>query len=80
MIGNSVKSDILPVIALGGSAIHIPYESTWIHERVADDAGSSTYLRLNSIHEVATWLGSGPSSPQTPTMPSRIPALSGSCP
>ena len=34
MIGNSMKSDILPVLACGGSAIHIPYEITWVHEMV----------------------------------------------
>ena len=35
MIGNSLKSDILPILELGGSAVHIPYETTWLHE-VAD--------------------------------------------
>jgi putative hydrolase of the HAD superfamily len=35
MVGNSLKSDILPVIAIGGMAIHIPYKTEWIHERVA---------------------------------------------
>lgn len=34
MIGNSIKSDILPVIAVGGQAIHIPYHTTWQHEMV----------------------------------------------
>jgi putative hydrolase of the HAD superfamily len=34
MIGNSLKSDILPVLALGGSAVHIPYHVTWAHEHV----------------------------------------------
>jgi putative hydrolase of the HAD superfamily len=32
MIGNSLRSDILPILALGGSAVHIPYELTWAHE------------------------------------------------
>ena len=32
MVGNSVRSDILPVIAIGGTAIHIPHESVWVHE------------------------------------------------
>ncbi len=32
MIGNSLTSDILPVLKLGGSAVHIPYEITWLHE------------------------------------------------
>ena len=34
MIGNSMKSDILPVLECGGAAIHIPYEITWVHEMV----------------------------------------------
>ena len=34
MIGNSLKSDILPVLAVGGQAIHVPYHTTWIHEEV----------------------------------------------
>ena len=33
MLGNSVKSDILPVLEIGGQAIHIPYEHTWSHEQ-----------------------------------------------
>ena len=32
MIGNSLRSDILPVLELGGSAVYIPYETTWLHE------------------------------------------------
>ena len=32
MIGNSLKSDILPILAVGGHAVHIPYEITWLHE------------------------------------------------
>jgi putative hydrolase of the HAD superfamily len=32
MVGNSVKSDILPVLALGGSGVHVPYRITWAHE------------------------------------------------
>ena len=34
MIGNSLKSDILPVAKLGFPAIHIPYHTNWIHEHV----------------------------------------------
>ena len=34
MVGNSLKSDILPVLAIGGHAIHIPYHTTWVHEQV----------------------------------------------
>ena len=37
MIGNSLKSDILPVVHIGGRAIHIPYAVTWSHEQVEDE-------------------------------------------
>lgn len=34
MIGNSIKSDVLPVLELGGHAVHLPYHTTWTHEQV----------------------------------------------
>jgi putative hydrolase of the HAD superfamily len=37
MIGNSLRSDILPVIAMGGIAVHVPYKTEWVHERVTPD-------------------------------------------
>lgn len=37
MVGNSLRSDVLPVITLGGRAVHIPYEVTWHHEHVPDE-------------------------------------------
>ncbi len=50
MIGNSLKSDILPVVALGGHAVHIPYHITWSHEVIADTASrSQEYATLEHI-------------------------------
>ena len=37
MVGNSLRSDIVPVVTLGGQAVHIPYEVTWHHEHVPDE-------------------------------------------
>jgi putative hydrolase of the HAD superfamily len=37
MVGNSVRSDILPVLGLGGHAVHIPYPLLWEHEHVDHD-------------------------------------------
>ncbi len=34
MVGNSLKSDVLPVVELGGHGVHIPYHITWEHEQV----------------------------------------------
>lgn len=37
MVGNSVRSDVLPVLAVGGRAVHIPYHVTWALEEVEPD-------------------------------------------
>ncbi len=37
MVGNALKSDILPVLRIGGSAVHIPYQTTWAREIVAEN-------------------------------------------
>lgn len=34
MIGNSLKSDVLPVLAIGGHAAHVPFHTTWAHEKI----------------------------------------------
>ena len=34
MIGNSLKSDVLPVLAIGGHAVHVPFHTTWAYERI----------------------------------------------
>lgn len=36
MVGNSLKSDVLPVVELGGHGVHIEYHTTWAHEIVPD--------------------------------------------
>ena len=55
MIGNSLRSDVLPVLALGGHAIHVPYHITWEHERVDDH--DEDVVELASIADVPLWLG-----------------------
>ncbi len=50
MVGNSVPSDVLPVLALGGRAVHIPYHVTWEHETV--DASDHEFPVLESIVEL----------------------------
>ncbi|MDQ8188135.1 HAD family hydrolase [Pelagicoccus sp. SDUM812002] len=53
MVGNSLKSDILPVLELGGTGIHIPYQLTWEHERVASAPNQSTnFYELESIKQL----------------------------
>ncbi len=53
MIGNSVKSDILPVINIGAGAVHIPFRITWSHEDVPLPSGAEpAFLKLGGIEEV----------------------------
>ena len=53
MIGNSVRSDVLPVIELGGHAAHLPYVYTWELEHVPDaDAARLGFHELTSIREL----------------------------
>jgi putative hydrolase of the HAD superfamily len=53
MVGNSVRSDILPVVELGGHAAHLPYVYTWELEHVADaDAERMGFHELASIRQV----------------------------
>lgn len=49
MIGNSLKSDILPVLNIGGRGIHIPHTTTWIHEIVDNIENSNDYYKLDDI-------------------------------
>jgi putative hydrolase of the HAD superfamily len=53
MIGNSVKSDVLPVVELGGHAAHLPYTYTWEFEHVPGANGRRNgYHELSSIREL----------------------------
>ena len=53
MVGNSIRSDILPVLELGGRAVHIPYEYLWGHEVAEHDGDVPT---LASIKDLPGWL------------------------
>ena len=53
MVGNSLKSDILPVLELGGAGVHIPYHITWEHEHVAEPPHAhARFRRLGSLAEL----------------------------
>jgi putative hydrolase of the HAD superfamily len=56
MIGNSLKSDVLPVLAIGGHAIHIPFHTTWAHERVDYKVEHENFSAFQKITEVLTIL------------------------
>jgi putative hydrolase of the HAD superfamily len=53
MVGNSLKSDILPVLAAGGRAAYIPYHTTWAHELVPEDMlRGKEFFQLESVAEL----------------------------
>jgi putative hydrolase of the HAD superfamily len=52
MIGNSLKSDILPVLEIGASAIYIPFHTTWEHEKVDDEVTHSNFKELKEASEL----------------------------
>ncbi|WP_066633592.1 HAD family hydrolase [Labilibacter marinus] len=57
MIGNSLKSDIFPVLKLGGSAVHIPFHTTWIHEHVEHSEELENFWELDKASELMIALG-----------------------
>ena len=57
MVGNSLRSDVVPVVSLGGRAVHIPYEVTWQHEHVPEDQlPKDGWRRISSIAELPALL------------------------
>jgi len=56
MVGNSLRSDILPVVALGAFAVYVPFEHTWVYEHVSEDelahAAYETVEHLGELPDV----------------------------
>lgn len=64
MVGNSVRSDVLPVLQMGARAIHVPYVVTWALEVHDPDAEAGfTFPTLDSIYEVPAAVASMQDSP-----------------
>lgn len=58
MIGNSLRSDIAPVLQLGGWGVHLPYHTTWAHEREADvDARAARLVTVACASELPAAIG-----------------------
>ena len=56
MLGNSLKSDIMPVLAIGGHGIHIPYHTTWAHEHVEYSIEHPNFKQVVRIKEILPFL------------------------
>lgn len=56
MLGNSIKSDILPVLEIGGSAAHIPFYLTWAHEEHHEELRHENFVELERIDGIMDYL------------------------
>ncbi len=56
MVGNSVRSDIAPVLALGARAVHIPYRITWAHETAHEAHAATEFDVLAAIVDLPAYL------------------------
>ncbi len=54
MVGNSFKSDVLPVLEIGGNGIHIPYKILWAHENINTNKYSKRYIKLDKILDLTS--------------------------
>jgi putative hydrolase of the HAD superfamily len=57
MVGNSLRSDILPVVAIGGRAVYIPNENTWFHEKSGqDEIEGAQYDELEHLGQLPDYM------------------------
>lgn len=52
MIGNSLRSDVLPVLELGGHAVHVPFHTTWLHEHIEHEINHPNFKTIKKLSEV----------------------------
>jgi putative hydrolase of the HAD superfamily len=52
MIGNSLKSDIIPPLELGAWGVYVPYHTTWAHEEVDQEPESKRFFQVEQLHQV----------------------------
>ncbi|MDF0708636.1 HAD family hydrolase [Flagellimonas okinawensis] len=56
MIGNSLKSDVLPILNIGAMAVHVPFHTTWAHEMVPEEEVVNNHLKLNNLEDILKYL------------------------
>lgn len=52
MIGNSLRSDVLPVLELGGHAVHVPFHTTWLHEHIDHPIVHDNFKSIKKLSEI----------------------------
>lgn len=56
MIGNSLKSDVLPLVSIGAKAVHVPFHTTWKHEEIEAPKEKKGYLTVHKLVDVLEYL------------------------
>jgi len=57
MIGNSLKSDVLPILNIGGYGVHVPYHTTWEYEKIDFEIQHENFRAISTINEIIPLLG-----------------------
>jgi len=52
MVGNSLKSDVLPLLEIGAKAIHVPFHTTWAHEVVTNQGNNNDFKTVKKLNEI----------------------------
>ncbi|MBF04246.1 MAG: HAD family hydrolase [Flavobacterium sp.] len=52
MIGNSLKSDVLPILNIGGYGVHVPYHTTWEYEKIDFEIQHENFKAISTINEI----------------------------
>jgi len=55
MVGNSLKSDVMPILNIGAKAVHIPFHTTWAHEMIPEKEVEG-HLKLTHIRDLLKYL------------------------
>lgn len=56
MLGNSLKSDVLPILNIGAMAVHIPFHTTWQHEELSMETRTNDHLTLGKISDILNYI------------------------
>ncbi|NCD69633.1 HAD hydrolase-like protein [Mucilaginibacter sp. R11] len=56
MVGNSLKSDVVPVLNIGGHAVHVPYHITWVHEQINHTIEHENFRVVERIDQILAFL------------------------
>ncbi|TVZ14966.1 HAD family hydrolase [Maribacter sp. MAR_2009_72] len=56
MIGNSLKSDVLPLVGIGARAVHVPFHTTWQHEEVLEPVENNGYITISALTDILEYV------------------------